>query len=733
MYGKVNPTNSASDDVTVKNIGESPKSSSSYNSDDTICALSAEESMLARSVTSTLVKLDIPTKHEQIEPPIEENFICAKEADYKTKRRAKRLLKADESLPYMYLLDWLEENSDKHIIHYLAERYVKYQERNELSDIKKKTLNYSLVSSLTLFLEACEHLTPDEIKSVFLYDESKNECGLLESLQKGPVYLSTFFKTTLFSAANDNFLHSVTKERIGIFTETKSRILAFFGQVIKYLLAVVYPVIYIFILVLWATEIIIGCCTSNGQSETSTFSKIKKFRHRVENTFSDPNILCCIHWFSNVWFFILLVLYMISYFGSGFDTAHECYCNYTDASNDNFNAGLTTIRDLPPAPDSSCNVPLYQALNWIACRNELDVTQVRNYDVCITDTDWINTKYPNVMMKNTPYSETKWETNPDKYQLVDVEEFLANFKNSHYGYCELYEDKYKKYEELFRYHKYMETNHLNNSKNPWNIVSKDYDDNGVQDRPYAEYSWSDVFSGEAFLNVNMSDVDSNLYPATERDVIFFSYQDLFGHPTHLPGGADFGSRPLIHNSNAESTLLIMLFVIVVTKACNEFASYLGCSSVAKYFIDQINMIDVVHILSSFGYLVSEEYRKNSRVDDFASTVFFKYEVAARTLEIIVILTTMILIITIFPKLEIYSMEINSVIDMLVLGLRYMVVLCMLLAGLLFSGQNLYRRAINLNRMESIRNGDYVTEETLTKNMDFTSLDTFSLVIRNTEI
>ena len=83
---------------------------------------------------------------------------------------------------------------------------------------------------------------------------------------------------------------------------------------------------------------------------------------------------------------------------------------------------------------------------------------------------------------------------------------------------------------------------------------------------------------------------------------------------------------------------------------------------------------------------------------------------------------------------------------------------MLLCGLLFAGQNLYRKQRNNNRLASIRAGEYTlarhtgphvkmewlvvcatwlascvyaSEEAITNNMRYTSLDTLSMVLRGT--
>lgn len=82
-----------------------------------------------------------------------------------------------------------------------------------------------------------------------------------------------------------------------------------------------------------------------------------------------------------------------------------------------------------------------------------------------------------------------------------------------------------------------------------------------------------------------------------------------------------------------------------------------------------------------------------------------------------------------PKFNVYTKEVNSVVDMLILGLRYLGILSLFIIGLWFIAQNLYRRAIENNRDLAVINGDFESEKQLTVDLQFNEVDSFARVIR----
>ena len=77
----------------------------------------------------------------------------------------------------------------------------------------------------------------------------------------------------------------------------------------------------------------------------------------------------------------------------------------------------------------------------------------------------------------------------------------------------------------------------------------------------------------------------------------------------------------------------------------------------------------------------------------------------------------------------YTCEINSVIDMIFYGIRYLIVLTLLFTGFWFIGGNLYRRAKENNRNRSIMNGDFNNEKVMSDDLPFTSVDTLSSLLK----
>ena len=59
----------------------------------------------------------------------------------------------------------------------------------------------------------------------------------------------------------------------------------------------------------------------------SVAEKVKKHRKDWEEVFDDTWVLNFVQWCSNVWFFVALLTYIISYFGAGFVNWDACFCN----------------------------------------------------------------------------------------------------------------------------------------------------------------------------------------------------------------------------------------------------------------------------------------------------------------------------------------------------------------------------------------------------------------------
>lgn len=82
---------------------------------------------------------------------------------------------------------------------------------------------------------------------------------------------------------------------------------------------------------------------------------------------------------------------------------------------------------------------------------------------------------------------------------------------------------------------------------------------------------------------------------------------------------------LIWSDDANVGIRVVLFIIVLGKLLNEITQFFETGGqMSKHVIDRLNMIDIVQVFSSLGYLVCETYRHNTRIDDFASSSFQTY-------------------------------------------------------------------------------------------------------------
>ena len=228
-----------------------------------------------------------------------------------------------------------------------------------------------------------------------------------------------------------------------------------------------------------------------------------------------------------------------------------------------------------------------------------------------------------------------------------------------------------------------------------------------------------------YNNANKQYSEINPYVGTPNDAldaVFVSYYWMFDDTSKV--------HSVIGNETLQIILLAFMAVFIVCKMFNEVVTYLDVNCCwSKYAVDKVNLIDVVHIISVIGYVVCEYYRIFLDIDSFASTSFASYEIAARLFEIFAVLTTILIILSLFPKVNMYTCEINSVIDMIFYGIRYLIVLTLLFVGMWFIAGNLYRRAKENNRSKSIQNGDYANEIVMTNDLPYVSVDTLSTLLK----
>ena len=67
--------------------------------------------------------------------------------------------------------------------------------------------------------------------------------------------------------------------------------------------------------------------------------------------------------------------------------------------------------------------------------------------------------------------------------------------------------------------------------------------------------------------------------------------------------------------------------------------------------------------------------------------------------------------------------------MIILGLRYLLVIFIFMAGLFFIAQNLYRRNLENYRDLAVRRKDYLYERRMTEDLQYNNMDTMSRIIR----
>ena len=151
-----------------------------------------------------------------------------------------------------------------------------------------------------------------------------------QNFQKKPFFQQSFtdgnieknwYLLVLFHQATDSFLHLITSEQ-DLFVETKKPWARKLQNYIKYVLGMAYPVIYSYTLTMIMIEYMFRAVCMKSVAE-----KVKKHRKDWEEVFDDTWVLNFVQWCSNVWFFVALLTYIISYFGAGFVNWDACFCN----------------------------------------------------------------------------------------------------------------------------------------------------------------------------------------------------------------------------------------------------------------------------------------------------------------------------------------------------------------------------------------------------------------------
>ena len=132
-----------------------------------------------------------------------------------------------------------------------------------------------------------------------------------------------------------------------------------------------------------------------------------------------------------------------------------------------------------------------------------------------------------------------------------------------------------------------------------------------------------------------------------------------------------------------------------------------------------------------------------------------YEDMARAAEIFILGTTMVILMTVLPKINFLALEVSSVIDMIISGVqkaefnvkkltisnklarfnlallaRYLFVLLMMFFGFYFLLTNLMRRMLQQNRAIAVTNNDYAADLTMSIDARYLERDLFSSLLQH---
>ena len=102
-----------------------------------------------------------------------------------------KVLPQTDDLAWLHLINWLDEDSDVHVIQYIINSFKKYKSKSLkhiLSPLKLKKVQRNLEEAMKKVLEVAENLVPEKIKEFYMYKEDEkgdpSECILLDETAK---------------------------------------------------------------------------------------------------------------------------------------------------------------------------------------------------------------------------------------------------------------------------------------------------------------------------------------------------------------------------------------------------------------------------------------------------------------------------------------------------------------------------------------------------------------------
>ena len=501
--------------------------------------------------------------------------------------KAERTMPNYDDLPHLHLINYLDRNEDCHIFKYMLDNKLDVSDNTkDFSMLKRKKIAKTLEDGLKQVLDEAENLTEQSLNDFFLYDEEAGDCKLLDAAATDQSVNKEWYLILLFHQCTDSFLHYICGQNSDpIPYPTNSRLINFVQYFMKYLLCLCYPIIYTYIILIFILELI---CTPFKFCKNVKKS-FKTHRENFENIFDEPETLCFIHWSSILVFFMFLVLYIISYFGAGLNHNEDCFCEPSHSWPTDWFSKMSTENWTPwhdqtadHETDYACNSDLLNTFFWLSCRSSADeyLEFKYNHHFCYNnsiETEFIShrmhagSSYPPKLLTNEYWTHEEWEHNRNSDIMVDIGEFVENFKNSHYGKCSYYD-------RARQIHQFAEESYY-----PLQSRSNTFEEIFYQDHP-----------------------ENRTAEEIEMVTIFYSYYDMF--KSHQQ------QDPLIWNKKAEHTLITMLLIFIIIKAIDEVSQFASVNfNWGKYCIDKINTIDVVHVASVFGYCVCEYYRQHTEI------------------------------------------------------------------------------------------------------------------------
>ena len=102
-----------------------------------------------------------------------------------------KVLPQTDDLAWIHLINWLDEDSDVHIIQYIISSFKRYKSKSLkhiLSPLKLKKVQRNLEDGMKAVLNVAENLVPEKIKDFYMYIEDEkgdpSECILLDETAK---------------------------------------------------------------------------------------------------------------------------------------------------------------------------------------------------------------------------------------------------------------------------------------------------------------------------------------------------------------------------------------------------------------------------------------------------------------------------------------------------------------------------------------------------------------------